>query len=489
MSTASISYRSLKNSSSESKSVAKKLDKYADSLYDDVIKKLNRYDGSWTSNLLAAKAKTNSKIEELRSEQRKYENYAEGLTDLRDECSRVDKAVKTKVSSLTASFKEAHGITNNVVVNTISYYFTSITNSSSVGRWVNNKTDAFEAKVAYHKQAIEDWYDYGGGKDLIKGSLVAALEIAIGVISIVSAVAAILAGGWTIALAAALVGGVIAAVNGAVNFRNEVRAYDATKNNDPATGKRRSKMDTLQDTLRTETDSQFWHTVATGIDVVNITCAVISIWSSGKELLQKGYKWATGSMDDISRIKLKDIFSRRFAESLGGKFSDFKVSLQYGGWDFAKECAKNMFKNAGSNLKYEYFKNHDLATAAANPKVGKALHLATVKANLKVGKALLKDGITLAGVLEFVVGPALTFGDYTTATVKGGRLSVNFGNISFGDFYGIFDDIGSKVIDSDLFKNSNLIDPSLLTELNSSIDINIAIPDSIIPEIPQIVYA
>lgn len=474
MSTASISYRSLKNSSSEAQSVAKKLDKYADSLYDDVVKKLNCYDGSWTSNLSAAKSNTNSKIEELRSEQRKYEDYAEELTDLKDECDRVDKAVKSKVSSLTASFKEAHGIKNNVVVNTISYYFTSISNSSAAGRWVNNKTDAFEAKANYHKQAIEDWYDYNGGKDHIKGVVVAALEIAIGVISIVGAVAAILAGGWTIALAAALVGGCIAVVNGVTNLVNERRAYNATQNNDPATGKRRSKMDTLQDTLRIETDSEFWHNVATGIDVVNITCAVISIYSGGKELLQKGYKWATGSMDDLSRIKWSDIFSKDFAKSLGGKFDDFKTSFQYGGWDFAKEFAKNLGKNMVNNFKYEYFKNFDLDT---------------VKAHLKVGKTLLKDGITFAAVLEFVVGPSLTFGDYTTATFEGGKTSVEFGNISFGDFYEIFDDIGSKVIGSDLFKDGNLIDPSLLEQLNNPIDINISIPDNIVPKIPQISYA
>lgn len=50
MSTASISYSSLKDASSEAKAVAKKLDKYADSLYSNVYKKLNKYDGSWNSN-------------------------------------------------------------------------------------------------------------------------------------------------------------------------------------------------------------------------------------------------------------------------------------------------------------------------------------------------------------------------------------------------------------------------------------------------------
>lgn len=57
-----------------------------------------------------ARSKTNAKISELRSEQSKYESYATDLIDLRDECKEVDKAVKSRVSSLTASFKESHGI-------------------------------------------------------------------------------------------------------------------------------------------------------------------------------------------------------------------------------------------------------------------------------------------------------------------------------------------------------------------------------------------
>lgn len=139
MSTASISYSSLKNASNEAKSVAKKLDKYADSLYDNVYKKLNKYDGSWTSNLSTAKSKTNAKISELRSEQSKYETYATDLIDLCDECKEVDKAVRSKVSSLTASFKEAHGIRNSKVENAISYFFTGLGNETAFGRWLGGK--------------------------------------------------------------------------------------------------------------------------------------------------------------------------------------------------------------------------------------------------------------------------------------------------------------------------------------------------------------
>ena len=169
MSTASISYSSLKNAAGEARDVAKKLDKYADSINSTVYKKLNNYEGSWTSNITSARSKANAKISELRTEAGKYRSYANELDDLKTECESVDKAVRSKVSSLTASFKAAHGIKNSVVVNTISYFFTSVGNSSNAGRWLNEQEDRIDAGMDYIKQRIEDWYDYEGGKDFIKG--------------------------------------------------------------------------------------------------------------------------------------------------------------------------------------------------------------------------------------------------------------------------------------------------------------------------------
>lgn len=80
MSIASISYCSLKDASNEAENVVKKLERYADSLHDNVYQKLNKYDGNWTSNLATARSKTNQKINELRAEQSKYQGYAKDLT-------------------------------------------------------------------------------------------------------------------------------------------------------------------------------------------------------------------------------------------------------------------------------------------------------------------------------------------------------------------------------------------------------------------------
>ena len=247
MSIASISYGSLKDASNEAKDVAKKLGKYADSLYDNVYKKLSKYDGDWTSNLSTASSKTNSKISELRSEQSKYEAYATDLIDLRDECKEVDKAVKSNVSSLTASFKEAHGIRNSKIENAINYFFTGLGNKTAFGRWLGGAKDDFDTGMNYFKDSIKAWYNYDGGKELVKGVLVGLLEVALGVLAIVGT---ILSGGALLVVIAGVVGGIIAVANGIANIANEGAAYMTTRGGDPATGRRRSKINTLQDYLR-----------------------------------------------------------------------------------------------------------------------------------------------------------------------------------------------------------------------------------------------
>ena len=222
MSTVSVSYWSLGQAAGEAKDVAKKLDKYANSIDKNVYKKLNKYEGSWTGNVSNARSKASAKISALESAAEKYRDYAEDLNDLKEECESVDKAVRSKVSSLTASFKKAHGIKNNVVVNTISYVFTSIGNSSYGGRWLNSKYDEAKSDIDYLKQSIEDWYDYNGGKELIKGILVGVLEIAIAVVGVVLLFLGTITGVWAVIVAiATVVAAVIAVVNGFTNIVNE----------------------------------------------------------------------------------------------------------------------------------------------------------------------------------------------------------------------------------------------------------------------------
>lgn len=483
MSTASISYSSLRNAAGEARDVAKKLDKYADSINSSVYKKLNSYDGSWTGNITSARSKANAKISALRSEAGKYRDFAEELEDLKTECDTVDKAVKSKVSYLTASFKSAHGIKNNVVVNTISYFFTSIGNSTNAGRWLNEKTDKIDSGIDYLKQSIEDWYDYNGGKEFVKGILVGVLEIAIAVVGVVILFLGTISGVWAvIAAIATVVAAVISVVNGFTNIINEFRAYGYASD-DPATAKRKSDLNTVQDTLRVETDSEFWHNFATGIDIVNIVCSVITVLDSAGKLLKNGYKWATGNLDDLKDLKIKDILSKDgrgkswsgFKGKIGDGLSDIGKALKRQDWRFFGDALLDFKTDFLTNLKNHFtFKSGDTKG-----------NLKTFKNFLSIGKDFAKDGFKLGNLVEKIVIPCINVAGITTIKFPegGGQGQFDFSNITLKDIVDL-KDFKTKIWDkgSELFDGGN-IDSSVLEKINKPVEINIAVPDIHVPEI------
>ena len=496
MSTASISYNSLKDASSEAKAVAKKLDKYADSLYSNVYNKLNVYDGSWNSNVSTASSKTNAKISELRSEQSRYETYATDLIDLRDECEEVDKAVKSKVSSLTASFKEAHGIRNSKVENAISYFFTALGNKTAFGRWLGGKKDDISSEVNYFKDSIKEWYNYEGGKELNTGVLVGLLQVAIGVLAIVGA---ILSGGALLVVIAGVVGGSIAVENGVVNIWNESKAYSSTKNGDPATGRRRSEINSWQDYLRSSFifgDSgenyhynEFYNGLATGIDIVNLACTVVTVVSSAGKLLKNGYKWATGNAAKVKDITLKQVFSKDTFTAFKGKFADIKAAFKSRGWAKVKDLGGRIFKDFGRNLKGEFFDffetNGDFNWKGA---------VSSIKNMLSIPKDILSDGFTISNIgkigLKSIVLPGLTAFtvnsvDGTIISGDGGQLQFDFTDkVTVNDITGLFEKggkIGSSI--GDLTSSDSVISVDVIDKLTNSCNINISIPEVYIPNI------
>lgn len=412
MSTIAISYRSLDNASSEAKGVAKKLNNYADSIEKTVYKKLNSYDGEWTSNIRSASNSASKKIGELRDAANSYSNYANDIKSVKDECKRVDKAVRSEVSNLTTRFKQANGIKNSWIENTFYFIANKIDNSNAVTRWIDDGVDQIKAKTDSFLDKIEQWYDYEGGKKLIVNSLVAILEFVVGVVSVILAIGALgaaIASGAIFGIVAAVAGivsGVIAAVNGIANLINEQKAYYQTNVRDnPAYGARRSKINSIQDWLRTDTDSKFWHGVATVIDITDGICAVIGIVSGVSDLVKNGYKWATGNTKPLEKITKSDIFSkdtwRAFKTKLSGSFKDvgnaFKGSVdnlikgikQLDFSSFSVKNIGNIFKDGISDLS-KIIKKGDFVTFGTD-----------VKSVFKDGLDELLKGIKKADFTEF----------------------------------------------------------------------------------------
>lgn len=324
MGSVAISYTSLSDASGEAKAVSKKLDRYADSIERTVYNKLNGYDGDHTGYISTAMSKAQAKITSLQNMSDSFSTYATDIKSLETKCAEVDGKVARRVSSLTANFKARNNINNNPVINAVSYFFTSYTNSSAGRRWVSDSVDMAVATTDYFKESIEDWYDYEGGKQLIKGLAVAALEVAFGVLSIC-------AGGGLLAV----IGGVLMVVNGLYNAYQEQKAYTKTKNGDPAAGRRESRVNTIQEGLRRE-DSKWAHMAAFAIDALDIVCSINSIKdstakviSTGKAFWSKGIKgikslgqFVSGSWKNGSIMKAVKSFS--FKGAIGSFMGNMK---------------------------------------------------------------------------------------------------------------------------------------------------------------------
>lgn len=499
--TATISYSSLKQASSEADQVAKKLDRYANNLNSAICRKLNNYNGDHTGNISSAIGQTNEKISELYHKSQAYRKYASDLKDLRSKCESVDKSVRTRVSQLTASFKSANGIGNNKVENTINYILTGLSNSTVVGRWLGNTLDNADAGIHYFKQCIEDWWDYDGGKEVIKGGVIAVLETVGAVCAVIAGVAALIAGGTVFAMIAAVAGvvaGVIAAVNGITNLVNEGRAYNETHNNsDPALGRRRSGEDTIQDTLRRETDSKELHGIATGIDIVNGVCTVISFVNGIGNLAKNAYKWTTGSMADIKNLKIKDIltksnfndfigkvktsFSSGFSEITSAvKLRDFTIVKKFA-MDFRSDFIINLREFKKDYTNFETFK--DGAKSIKN--------WASITKTLVSGD-FSPDTVFVDGLLKTVVLPNIGLAKLVTYAPtnenSGGVFAYEDSFISITE---IPDQISSatdifrsgKDLTDHLFGGGDIIDKNLLNKLGKCCDFSVSVPKIHIPKI------
>lgn len=476
MSIASISYSSIKDAKQESNRLSKKLDKYADNLNDQVYRKLNSYNGKWSGNLSNAKNKIGSKISDLRSASTKYNNYANDLENLKDECKSTDKAVKSRIATLTASFKKSNGIRNSHIENGLYYIGVSVGNSSAAGRWVNDKFDKGKQGITYIKDRLKAWYNYEGGKELIKGILTSVLDV---VIAVASVIAIITSGGALLVVIATCVAAAIAVFNAGVNLGNEMNAYKKRQNGDPAMGKRYSAEDTIQDTLRKETDSSFWHGVAKGVDRVLVVCTLIQVGDGIKNLVKKGIKWATNSPNNLKEIRMKDVFSKNFFKGIGNKLkngaSDIFKAAKSGDWHYFKSGTVNFLTDFKANLLKTYTQNG----------------FKSLQSGASLLKDFVNDGINGKLIFEKIVMPGITIGE-SDYTISENQIQINFDGVDrivANDFYDIGNKIKNKIVGSDAFGNGTSFDPEVLEKLSSFSSVDISVPNIKVPNINITQYA
>lgn len=491
MSQVCISYGSLKDASSEAGQVAKKLNTYANHLDSQVYRKLNSYSGSYTENIAQAKSNISSKISDLRNRANAYSTYSNDLADLKDQCDSTDKAVRLNVSKLTAKFKSANGIRDSKVQNSINYLLTRIGNKTSAGRWIGNKKDEFNSGKDYIKQSIEDWWDYEGGAELIKG-------IAEGVLAAVIAIAGVIISGGALAI----IVGAIALAGAIVNICNEVAAYNATRNGDPATGRRRSDINSVQDYLRStfiyddqdikydkDHYNEWYERGALGIDVVNFVCQsamiVDGIVDGIGNLTKNTYKWTTGSMADISNLRIRDILTRdnftafksKIATSVADGFTDIKYAIRSGNFTKIKEFTFRFGDDFLNNLKKGYtFEIFAEDTKKADfVKHGASL----VKNYASITKTFVSNGFnsrTIIGNIETIVVKNINIAEVVTYRGGQGPSAYDVNHIRLSDITGKFKDI----------KNLGANFGNVVGKLSEKSGISIQIPEINMPDLSGI---
>ncbi len=504
MSTIAINYSELRSAAGQAKNVSKRLDAYADSIENTVLRKLDNYSGDRTGNISSAISNARNKRNQLQDDCRRYSNYSNDLKTLESDCQNTDKRVADRVKGLTGTFKSMYGIKTNAILDHIGRFMTSLSNSNSLFRWIgNNVVDRYNQGRDYLKDRIKEWYNYDGGKQLIKGVGVAILEI----VGAIAAIAAVVLGtvtgvGALIAAVAAVIGGVIGILNGAANLINEVNGYNARQNGNASWGYRLSKLDTYTDSLRTFSDDKGIHMFANIVDGIEFVCDVIDFVDGAWKLTKKGYKWAKNSLNSLDEIKCKDIFSR-------GVLSNFTTKLKEtvsGGWKTFTTAIKkkpvdwDFFKNATNSFVSDFLTNMELRfTDFSSAKNG----MKSVKNITSLGKDLLSiddyNGKNLSNVLtKNIILPCVNLVgmDVAQKDENGFFVRDQLGQIMFdkSEYISLGDIFSKNLINNlwDLPKLLNISDKVInlwedgsmvIKQFSELSKVNISIPEIYVPQI------
>ena len=478
MSTLTVSYRDLGRASSDANTVAKRIGDYSNSLQREVVKKLNNYSGTWTGNMNSAKSQTEQKINDLNEEKRKYEKLSTDLSDLCEECKSTDVAVKGLVSSLTADFKQAHGIRNNPVENAIMNFLTSLQNCTFVDRWVESKLEDFMDNASDLYDRIKYWYNYEGGKEDLSAALTFIAEIAVALLSFALAIATFMAAALTLGsllvfLASATLA-TIGILDAIANLKNECRA-SSLRGKDPATAKRLSDLNTAADTFTSSfmygdgeyyEYNEFYNNISSGLKIAKLVADIIKFVDGGLKLLTNLGKWLSGS----EGFKLTKLFSKSgikaFLTDVRKNIGDFKRSFHI---DFSslRSLGEDIWKNSLNNLKNEFLDFENLEDS-----------FSSMKKIASFGKdiiGMIDEGkFDFKKIYEDVIGPGLGIADIPNKENKHKMITIGY-------FTSLISKV-SKMLEVPGELSGTTIDVKCLDKLNDRSTVSIEIKPVRVPQ-------
>ncbi len=433
MSIVAISYHDLNQTARKANQVAQKLDSYASGINSKIINKLNNYQGGYSSDIASAINTAKQKVEILEEQAERQRAFANDLYALEEQCKAVDRAVKSKISNLTASFRDAY----NIKIGTIDRVYStvvSVFNSNVVTRVLK---DQILAPVANWENAlignIKHWFNYQGGKHYLGGSFWAGVEGIIGAIVFCASASIIVPTATTFAIVAGFSGafvGAITMLNALKNAENEDAALKIAKGDDypnPAVrAYRLHQQNSWQDTLRATGRPEDKRDAAI-IDITVAIGTVVSVAYAGGQIVKKGFQWLMGSGKALSKITWAEVFSKQTGARLASKAKDTikNTCLAIRGKDieYFKQPLDTVIENFGKNIKNEYF---NFGSTMDGAKSAKSL--------LKLAKDVKKEGVNKRLIIKAFVLPGLPLIPYKDD------------DVTFDDVFELIEKIKEKVL-------------------------------------------
>ena len=115
MSAAIFDYSDMSRASNRAKTVADRMDAYADDLQRRISEHLDNYTGAKTANIYGAERAITQKIHFMEGRSADLKQFSERLDALVDYCKQSDQQVSSLISRLTGDFKTRNDISVNPV--------------------------------------------------------------------------------------------------------------------------------------------------------------------------------------------------------------------------------------------------------------------------------------------------------------------------------------------------------------------------------------
>jgi len=186
---------------------------YVSLLDSKVMREIRSYSGERSGNISDAQNRINQKRQKLMEKSQSLRSYETKIRNFRSNVINQEERLKGKIESLYGDFKREYGIDSD------DHWYDWIVDCLGLG---GLKDFFYHAHIAFQSmwEHVKNWYKYQGGKEFLQ----AVAAITITVLSVVSAIAAIVSGAGVVACLIAGLAALCTTLNSAVSAVYQLKA-------------------------------------------------------------------------------------------------------------------------------------------------------------------------------------------------------------------------------------------------------------------------